>query len=131
MRTEIFETLSQLTENTVKNCQKCGEANLELGGEMLQQQTEFASNLLEVLKNSAGKAAGAKDVQSIVANQAECAQDIAQLIWASSKNCAELLSEAAKSYNQLFESGLKSANTNFDTATKTAAGKGRKGKASA
>lgn len=110
---EIFETLSHLTETTVQNCKKCGEANLEISSELFQEQAKFASALLEAAKASASKAAGAKDYQSLVANQAELAQEIAQLVWASSKNCAEIISEAAKTYNGLFEQGLKTANTNF------------------
>jgi hypothetical protein len=123
MSNEIFETLSQLTETTVENCKKAGEANLELTNELFQQQAKFATALLEVAKNSAGNLAGAKDYQSIVANQAELAQEIAQLVWASSKSCAELVADAAKTYNQLFEAGVKSANTNFGAAPKAKARK--------
>jgi hypothetical protein len=124
MATEIFDSVSELYETAIENYKKIGKSCLEVSEQLLQEQIELTSSLLEAAKSKAGKVAAAKDYASFAANQAELGQECIQRILKTSQSCAEIVAEAGKFYQDLFEAGVKSANSNFGTSA--VKGKGRK-----
>jgi phasin family protein len=126
MPNEMFETMSGLSEATLDNCRKMGEANLKISEKLMKEQAELTSSLFEAAKSRADKVAGAKDYQTLAASQAELMQECSQLVWESCKNCAEIMTDASKAYNQLFESCVKAANANVGAAHAGGRGKSRK-----
>jgi len=123
MQNEVFETLNKLTQQSLENWKKIGEANLKIGEKLLQEQIDLTTTLVEVTSRGAEEAAQTKDVKEIAALQAELAQECGKTILESARSCADIVSEAGKVYNDLFETSMKAAGNNFAPAK---AGKGKK-----
>ncbi|MDD9900152.1 MAG: phasin family protein [Alphaproteobacteria bacterium] len=113
MSSDIFETLSQLTETTIDNYRKIGEANVKLGQKLLEEQADLVEALYAVTKERADKTAKSKDYQAASVAQFELAQEASQIVLDSCKSCGEYVAEAGKVYSQILESGVKAANANF------------------
>ncbi|MBI1215454.1 MAG: hypothetical protein GC185_06525 [Alphaproteobacteria bacterium] len=125
MQNEVFETLNKLTQQSLENWKKLGEANLKIGEKLLQEQIDLTTSLVEVTSRGAEEAAQTKDVKEIASLQAELAQECGKTILESARTCADIVAEAGKVYNQLFETTMKAAGNNF-AAAKTAGAKGKK-----
>jgi len=128
MSTEIFESVTDLCETAIENYKKIGKSCLEVTEQLLQEQVDLIESMSDTAKSRANKAASTKDAATLVANQAELAQEISQQILKTSQSCAAIVAEAGKFYQSLIESGMKSANGNFGAAVKTASA-GKKTKA--
>jgi len=107
MTTEVFETLSKLTQQTLDNWKKLGELNLKIGEKLLSEQVELATSLVEATTKNAEEASKTKDVKEIAALQAELAQETGKILTESARSTADIIAEAGKVYNQLFETSLK------------------------
>src|SRR5262245_23692652 len=103
MTTEVFETLNKLTQQTLENWKKLGEANLRIGEKLLSEQVELTTALVEATTKSAEETSKTKDVKEIAALQAELAQETGKLLLDSARSTADIIAEAGKVYNQLFE----------------------------
>ncbi len=114
MQKDILETLNKLSETTLENYRKMGEANMQIGEKLLQEQAELTSSLINTTKGKAEKMTSVKDYQGLAAQQAELVQECSELVWQSCKNCAEIMTEAGKLYNQLWEAGLKASTGNLN-----------------
>lgn len=121
MQNEVFETLNKLTQQTLENWKKLGEANLKIGEKLLQEQIDLTTALVEVTSRGAEEASQTKDVKEIASLQAELAQECGKTLLESARSCADIVAEAGKVYNQLFETTLKAAGTNFAEAKSAAA----------
>lgn len=125
MQNEVLETLNKLTQQSLENWKKLGEANLKIGEKLLQEQIELTAALVEATSGAAEEATQSKDVKEIAALHAELAQECGKTILESARTCADIVAEAGKVYNELFETSLKAAGSNFAKPANTAA-KGKK-----
>jgi phasin family protein len=124
MTTEVFETLNKLTQQTLENWKKLGEANLKIGERLLAEQVELTTSLVEATTKSAEETSKTKDVKEIAALQAELAQETGKLLLDSARSTADIIAEAGKVYNHLFETTLKATSEYAGKAA--SAGKGKK-----
>lgn len=122
MTTEVFETLSKLTQQTLENWKKLGETNLKIGEKLLSEQVELTTAIVEAASSNAEAATKTKDVKELASLQAELAQETGKLLLDSARSTADIIAEAGKVYNQLFETNLKATS---EFAGKTAS-KGKK-----
>jgi phasin family protein len=122
MSTEVFETLNKVTQQTLENWKKLGEANLKIGEKLLSEQVELTTALVEATTKNAEEASKTKDVKELAALHAELAQETGKILMESARSTADIIAEAGKFYNQLFETTLKASG---EYAAK-AAGKGGK-----
>ena len=122
MTTEVFETLSKITQQTLENWKKLGETNLKISEKLLSEQFDLTTALVEATTANAEAAAKTKDVKELASLQAELAQETGKLFVDSARSTADILAEAGKTFNQLFETTLK-ASTEYSGKT---ASKGKK-----
>ena len=122
MTTEVFETLSKITQQTLENWKKLGETNLKIGEKLLAEQFDLTTALVEATTANAEAAAKTKDVKELASLQAELAQETGKLFVDSARSTADIIAEAGKTFNQLFETTLKASS---EYSGKTAA-KGKK-----
>ncbi len=112
MQNEFYETWNTLTQQTLENLKKLGEANLKLSEKLMREQIELTNQLVATTTASAQEVAGTKDVKQFATLQAELAQECGKKVLASSRTCADIVAEAGKVYGQLFENGVKTAADN-------------------
>lgn len=109
MTTEVFETLSKITQQTLENWKKLGETNLKIGEKLLAEQFDLTTALVEATTANAEAAAKTKDVKELASLQAELAQETGKLFVDSARSTADIIAEAGKTFNQLFETTLKAS----------------------
>ena len=112
MQNEFYEAWNTMTQQTLENLKKIGEANLKVTEKLLREQVQLTTALVDAVSNSAQEAAGTKDVKELAALQAEVAQECGKKVLETSRSCADILAEAGKTYNQVFEAGVKAASNN-------------------
>src|SRR5450631_1114530 len=103
MQTEVLNTFSELTQQTLENWKKIGETNLKIGEKLLSQQIELTTALVEATTKNAQEVSKTKDVKEVASLQAELAQESGKILMESARSCADIIAEAGKVYNQLFE----------------------------
>jgi phasin family protein len=116
MQKDILESYQKLTQLTLDNYKKLGEANLQLGEKLLQEQVALTNALLA---STAKAPTDAKDLRDVAAWQAELAQEATKKVVETSRNCADIVAEAGKVYTNLFEATLKSAGCTAGTTCST------------
>ena len=116
MTTEVFETLSKITQQTLENWKKLGETNLKISEKLLSEQFDLTTALVEATTANAEAASKTKDVKELASLQAELAQETGKLFVDSARSTADIIAEAGKTFNQLFETTLK-ASTEYSGKT--------------
>jgi phasin family protein len=123
MQTEVFKTLTELTQQTLENWKKLGETNLKIGEKLLSEQVELTTALVEATAKNAEEASKTKDVKDIASLQAELAQETGKILLESARSTADIIAEAGKVYNQLFETSLKATSEYAGKSSKAAGSK--------
>jgi phasin family protein len=108
-----LETLSGLTNQALKSIEKLVELNMHIAKQSLGESMSSAKKALEI-----------KDVQQLLAHQAEAVQPMAEKIMAYSRHLYELAHETqasfTKSAEQEFQAGQKKINALVEDWTKNA-----------
>jgi phasin family protein len=108
-----LETLSGLTNQALKSIEKLVELNMQIAKQSLGDSMSSAKKALEV-----------KDIQQLLAHQAEAVQPMAEKIMAYSRHLYELAHETqasfTKSAEQEFQAGQKKMNALVEDWTKNA-----------
>ena len=108
-----LETLSGLTNQALKSIEKLVELNMHIAKQSLGDSMSSAKKALEV-----------KDIQQLLAHQAEAVQPMAEKIMAYSRHLYELAHETqasfTKSAEQEFQAGQKKINALVEDWTKIA-----------
>ncbi len=112
MQNEFYEAWNTMTQQTLENLKKLGEANLKVTEKLLREQVELTTALVDAASSSAQEAAATKDVKELAGLQAELAQECGKKVLEASRSYADILAEAGKVYNQVFEAGVKAASDN-------------------
>lgn len=113
MQNEFYEAWNSLTQQTLENLKKLGEANLKVTEKLLREQVELTTALVDAASSSAQEAAATKDVKELAALQAELAQECGKKVMEAGRTYADIIAEASKTYNQVFEAGVKAASDNM------------------
>ncbi|AGG33601.1 Phasin family protein [beta proteobacterium CB] len=108
-----LETLSGLTNQALKSIEKLVELNMHIAKQSLGESMSSAKKALEV-----------KDIQQLLAHQAEAVQPMAEKIMAYSRHLYELAHETqanfTKSAEEEFQAGQKKINALVEDWTKNA-----------
>jgi phasin family protein len=108
-----LETLSGLTNQALQSIEKLVELNMHIAKQSLSESMSSAKKALEV-----------KDIQQLLANQAEAVQPMAEKIMAYSRHLYELAHETqanfTKSAEKEFQEGQKKVNALVEDWTKNA-----------
>lgn len=108
-----LETLSGLTNQALKSIEKLVELNMQIAKHSLGESMGSAKKALEV-----------KDIQQLLAHQAEAVQPMAEKIMAYSRHLYELVHETQASFTQTaekeFQAGQKKMNALVEDWTKNA-----------
>ena len=108
-----LETLSGLTNQALKSIEKLVELNMQIAKQSLGDSMSSAKKALEV-----------KDIQQLLAHQAEAVQPMAEKIMAYSRHLYELAHETQASFTrsaeQEFQAGQKKMNALVEDWTKNA-----------
>lgn len=108
-----LETLSGLTSQALQSIEKLVELNMQIAKQSLSDSMSSAKKALEV-----------KDIQQLLAHQAEAVQPMAEKIMAYSRHLYDLAHETqanfTKSAEQEFQAGQKKMNALVDDWTKNA-----------
>ncbi|MBU3577360.1 phasin family protein [Polynucleobacter sp. UK-Kesae-W10] len=108
-----LETLSGLTNQALQSIEKLVELNLAIAKQSLSDSVNNAKKALEV-----------KDIQQLLAHQAETVQPIAEKIISYSRHLYELAHETQDSFNKSaekeFQAGQKKMNALVEEWTKNA-----------
>ena len=108
-----LETLSGLTNQALKSIEKLVELNMHIAKQSLSDSMSSAKKALEV-----------KDIQQLLAHQAEAVQPMAEKIMAYSRHLYELAHETqenfTKSAEKEFQAGQKKINALVEDWTKNA-----------
>ena len=108
-----LETLSGLTNQALQSIEKLVELNMHIAKQSLSDSMNSAKKALEV-----------KDIQQLLAHQAEAVQPMAEKIMAYSRHLYELAHETQNSFTQSaekeFQAGQKKINSLVEEWTKNA-----------
>jgi phasin family protein len=108
-----LETLSGLTNQALKSIEKLVELNMHIAKQSLGESMSSAKKALEV-----------KDIQQLLAHQAEAVQPMAEKIMAYSRHLYELAHETQESFTKSaekeFQDGQKKINALVEDWTKNA-----------
>lgn len=108
-----LETLSGLTNQALQSIEKLVELNMQIAKQSLSDSMNSAKKALEV-----------KDIQQLLAHQAEAVQPMAEKIMAYSRHLYELAHETQNSFTQSaekeFQAGQKKINSLVEEWTKNA-----------
>jgi len=108
-----LETLSGLTNQALKSIEKLVELNMHIAKQSLGESMSSAKKALEV-----------KDIQQLLAHQAETVQPMAEKIMAYSRHLYELAHETQESFTKSaekeFQDGQKKINALVEDWTKNA-----------
>lgn len=108
-----LETLSGLTNQALKSIEKLVELNVHIAKQSLGEGMSNAKKALEI-----------KDIQQLLAHQAEAVQPMAEKIMAYSRHLYELAHETQASFTQSaekeFQAGQKKMNTLVEDWTRSA-----------
>jgi len=108
-----LETLSGLTNQALKSIEKLVELNMHIAKQSLSDSMNSAKKALEV-----------KDIQQLLAHQAEAVQPMAEKIMAYSRHLYDLVHETQNSFTQCaekeFQAGQKKMNSLVEEWTKNA-----------
>ena len=108
-----LETLSGLTHQALQSIEKLVELNMHIAKQSLGESMSSAKKALEI-----------KDIQQLLAHQAETVQPMAEKIMAYSRHLYELAHETQESFTrsaeQEFQAGQKKMNSLVEDWTKNA-----------
>lgn len=108
-----LETLSSLTNQALQSIEKLVELNMHIAKQSLGESMSSAKKALEV-----------KDIQQLLAHQAEAVQPMAEKIMAYSRHLYELAHETQESFTKSaekeFQAGQKKINALVEDWTKNA-----------
>ncbi len=112
MQNEMLKNLQAFSSQALESVKKVTDANQKVAAELLNQQAALTNDLIKAATQSSQALAEVKDpkdLNDIVAKQAELAQANAKKLADNCKSCADIVASAGKTYNDVFESNVKAA----------------------
>ncbi len=126
MQKEMLEQFQKMSQMTLENFKRLGEANMRISEKLMQEQIALTTSLIKSAAEKTEGAAAPKDFKYMSSQQMEWAQEMSKKVAESCRSSADIMAEAGKVYTTLFENTVKACNMSACCEKPAQQGKGGK-----